>query len=468
VVIPPNNHKSKSAYPGGYVKDPKIGKHDWVVSFDLNSLYPNLIVQYNMSPETLAPKVHTNSVEHYMNTAPNENVYAVAANGSTFKKDKQGILPNIIVNYYAERKSIKNQMIEAERIQQKNPTAENERQIGQLHNRQMTIKILLNSLYGALGNKYFRYFDQNVAEAITLSGQLAIKWAERTINTEMNKILKTEGEDYVLAIDTDSLYVNFGSFIDALKPEDPVKALDKICADHFVPLFEKSYADMFTHMNGYDNRMVMDREVIASSGIWQAKKRYILNVHNSEGVQYAVPKLKIMGIEAVRSSTPMVVRTKFKELYKILVEGTEQETQKYINNFRKEFNSLPAEDISFPRGVSELTKWKDKKTIYKKGTPIHVRAALMFNHNIEKNDLQKKHELIKNGEKIKFVYLALPNPIKENVIAYADYLPPELKLQDYIDYKKQFEKTFLDPLEPILEAIGWSSKEKNTLDDIFG
>jgi len=233
-------------------------------------------------------------------------------------------------------------------------------------------------------------------------------------------------------------------------------------------LFEKSYADMFTHMNGYDNRMVMDREVIASTGIWQAKKRYILNVHNSEGVQYAEPKLKIMGIEAVRSSTPMVVRTKFKELYKILVEGTEQETQKYINNFRNEFNSLPPEDVSFPRGVSELTKWEDNKTIYKKGTPIHVRAALMFNHNIEKNNLQKKHELIKNGEKIKFVYLSLPNPIKENVIAYADYLPPELKLNDYIDYKKQFEKTFLDPLEPILEAIGWSSKERNTLDDIFG
>jgi DNA polymerase elongation subunit (family B) len=468
IVIPPNIRKTKSAYPGGYVKDPKIGKHNWVVSFDLNSLYPNLIVQYNMSPETLAHKQLASGVDHYMDNATNEDRYAVAANGSTFKKQEQGILPKIIVNYYAERKAVKNQMIEAERIQQKNPTAENQRLIGQLHNKQMTIKILLNSLYGALGNQYFRYFDQNVAEGITLSGQLAIKWAERTINTEMNKILKTDGEDYVLAIDTDSLYVDFGKFVETLKPEDPVKALDKICSDHFVPLFEKSYAQMFDHMNAYDNRMVMDREVIASSGIWQAKKRYILNVHNSEGVQYAEPKLKIMGIEAVRSSTPMVVREKFKEIYKILVEGTERETQVYINNFRKEFNELPAESISFPRGVSELTKWIDKKSIYKKGTPIHVRASLLYNHHMEKNGLLKQHDVIKNGEKIKFMYLTLPNPTKENVIAFADYLPPDLQLNDYIDYKTQFAKTFLDPLEPILEAIGWSSKERNTLDDIFG
>ncbi len=468
IVIPPNIRKTKSAYPGGYVKDPKIGKHNWVVSFDLNSLYPNLIVQYNMSPETLAHKQLASGVDHYMDNATNEDRYAVAANGSTFKKQEQGILPKIIVNYYAERKAVKNQMIEAERIQQKNPTAENQRLIGQLHNKQMTIKILLNSLYGALGNQYFRYFDQSVAEGITLSGQLAIKWAERTINTEMNKILKTDGEDYVLAIDTDSLYVDFGKFVETLKPEDPVKALDKICSDHFVPLFEKSYAQMFDHMNAYDNRMVMDREVIASSGIWQAKKRYILNVHNSEGVQYAEPKLKIMGIEAVRSSTPMVVREKFKEIYKILVEGTERETQAYINNFRKEFNELPAESISFPRGVSELTKWIDKKSIYKKGTPIHVRASLLYNHHMEKNGLLKQHDVIKNGEKIKFMYLTLPNPTKENVIAFADYLPPDLQLNDYIDYKTQFAKTFLDPLEPILEAIGWSSKERNTLDDIFG
>ena len=468
IVIPPNIRKTKSSYPGGYVKDPKIGKHNWVVSFDLNSLYPNLIVQYNMSPETLAHKQLASGVDHYMDNATNEDKYAVAANGSTFKKQEQGILPKIIVNYYAERKAVKNQMIEAERIQQKNPTAENQRLIGQLHNKQMTIKILLNSLYGALGNQYFRYFDQSVAEGITLSGQLAIKWAERTINTEMNKILKTDGEDYVLAIDTDSLYVDFGKFVETLKPEDPVKALDKICSDHFVPLFEKSYAQMFDHMNAYDNRMVMDREVIASSGIWQAKKRYILNVHNSEGVQYAEPKLKIMGIEAVRSSTPMVVREKFKEIYKILVEGTERETQVYINNFRKEFNELPAESISFPRGVSELTKWMDKKSIYKKGTPIHVRASLLYNHHMEKNGLLKQHDVIKNGEKIKFMYLTLPNPTKENVIAFADYLPPDLQLNDYIDYKTQFAKTFLDPLEPILEAIGWSSKERNTLDDIFG
>ena len=247
-----------------------------------------------------------------------------------------------------------------------------------------------------------------------------------------------------------------------------VKALDTFCSERLEPYIAKVYKELGDYMNVSENKMVMKREAIADRGIWTAKKRYILNVHNSEGVRYAEPKLKIMGIEAVRSSTPTVVREKFKEIYKILVEGTERETQAYINNFRKVFNELPPEDVSFPRGVSSLTDWEDQKAIYKKGTPIHVRGSLLYNYHLEKNNLLKKHELIKNGEKIKFLYLALPNPIKENVVAFVDYLPPELKLNDYIDYKKQFEKTFLDPLEPILEAIGWSSKERNTLDDIFG
>jgi DNA polymerase elongation subunit (family B) len=453
IAPPPNVEKFKGPYPGGYVKDPHVGSHDWVVSFDLNSLYPNLIVQYNMSPETLLKS--------------DQGDVCIAANGAAFTKKFQGMLPRIIINYSNERKAIKKDMLAAMQANQNNPSSDTEREINRLENRQMAIKILLNSLYGALGNKYFRYFDQSVAEAITTSGQLAILTAETAMNTEMNKILKSD-KDYVIAIDTDSLYVNFGPLVDKLKPKDIVKTLDTVCNDHFTKALNKAYDELATKTNAYTNRMIMEREVIADRGIWTAKKRYILNVHNSEGVQYAEPKLKIMGIEAIKSSTPEVCRDKFKEIFKMIVTDTEENTQNFIKAFKTEFKSLPPENVSFPRGVTKLAEFSDRKTIYKKATPIHVRGSLLYNKAIKEAGLTKKHELIRQGEKIKFCYLKLPNMIKENVIAFPQYLPPELKLHMYVDYDMQFNKTFISPLEDIFDAIGWSIEPRFNLEDIFG
>ena len=467
IAIPPAIEKNKMEYPGGFVKEPQVGMHEWVCSFDLNSLYPNLIVQYNMSPETIIGVTEKGGVDYYLNDQTTCSTYATAANGCTFNCEKQGIIPQIIVQYYDERKSVKNMMIAAMKKYEVEKTFELEKEINQLENRQMAIKILLNSLYGALGNTYFRYFDMRIAEAITLSGQLAILWAERTMNKEMNNILKTNDKDYVIAIDTDSLYVNMGNIVKHFEPKNPTAFLDKICQDHFEPALEKSYAKMASNMNAYDNRMVMAREAIADRGIWTAKKRYILNVHNNEGVQYAVPKLKIMGIEAIKSSTPEVVRDKFKKIFQVIISGDEQATQKFISDFRDEFKSLPPEKVSFPRGTSDLSKWSDKKLVYGKGTPIHVRGALLYNHHIKDKALLKKYVTIKNGEKVKFCYLRMPNPIRENVVSFPDYLPNELQLHNYIDYEMQFNKTFLDPLEPILNAVGWSSSEQMTLEDFF-
>jgi len=468
VALPPNRHPEKPDYPGGYVKDPMIGKHDWVVSFDLNSLYPNIIVQWNMSPETLIGQNEPHGVGYYMNLQnPVESEYSVAANGSIYSREHQGILPKIIEAYYEERTHIKQEMLAAQQSYEKTKTVELERQINQLENRQMAIKILLNSLYGAIGNKHFRYFDIRIAEGITLSGQLAIQWAERAINKELNKILQTDDVDYVIAIDTDSLYINFGPFIDKLKPADPVKALDKICGDHFEKILAEAYQKLADNTNAYKNRMVMAREAIADKAIWTAKKRYILNVHNNEGVQYAEPKLKIMGIEAIKSSTPEVVRDRFREIFQVLINGTEENTQKYIADFKQAFKNLPPEKVAFPRGVSNITDWADRKDIYRKGTPIHVRGSLLYNNELKKSGLDSRMQAIQNGEKIKFTYLKMPNSIGENVIAFPDYLPPEFKLEKYVDYDLQFQKTFIAPLELILTAIGWSAEPRASLEDFF-
>lgn len=470
VAVPPKVEKPKTPYPGGYVKEPQVGSHDWVTSFDLNSLYPNIIVQYNMSPETVMDGFVNNvSVDKFLDGSAtmSEDGYSVAPTGVRFTHAREGVIPTIIKKYYAERRLVKNEMLRLEQENQNNPTKELEYKITSLNNQQMAIKILMNSLYGALGNKYFRYFDQRVAESITLAGQLAIKWAERAVNDEMQKILKTD-EDYVVAIDTDSVYIRMGALVDQFNPKDPVKFLDKICADHFEKVLVKSYDSMAKVTGAYDNRMEMGREVIASRGIWTAKKRYILNVHNNEGVQYKTPKLKMMGIEAIKSSTPQVVRNAFKETFGVIINSDETATQAHIADFKKAFKKMPPEDISFPRGVTNITKWHNTKTVYSKGTPIHVRGALLFNKQVKKQGLGKRFELVKNGDKIKFCYLKRPNPLQENVVSYPLNIPKELGLHKYIDYDMMFTKSFLDPIQVILDAVGWDAEPVASLEDFFG
>ena len=471
IAVPPSVRKHKESYPGGYVKEPKVGMTEWVTSFDLNSLYPNLIVQYNMSPETLVSggdDFTASGVEHYLNNPIREDVrerdLSVAVNGSMYRKDVRGVLPTIIIGLYDERRGIKNEMLSLKSEYEKKKSPEMLREINRLENTQQAVKILLNSLYGALGNQYFRYFDMRIAEGITLSGQLSIKWAEKAMNKALNTILKSDDEDYVVAIDTDSVYIRMGDLVEKFAPKNPVKFLDKICSEHFEKVLENSYNEMAEVTGAYENRMVMEREVIADRGIWMAKKRYILNVHNSEGVQYAEPKLKVMGIEAVKSSTPQVVRDKFKKAYSIMLNSTEVDQQE-IETFRNHFKSLPPHEIAFPRGVTNLTQYMDNLKIYKKGTPIHVRGALLFNKLMKEKKLSM--EEIKNGSKVKFCYMKMPNPLMENIISFPQFLPKEFDLDSHIDYDMQFNKTFKDPLKLVSDAINWELEYINSLEGFF-
>ena len=478
IVIPPKNKSQKNEkYAGAYVKEPVPGKYDWVVNFDLNSLYPHLIMQYNISPETLVDERHpTVNVEKILNknlTFEMYKDYSVCANGAMFRKDIRGFLPELMEKMYQDRVIFKKKMIEAKKEYEKTKNKELVKEIARCNNIQMAKKISLNSAYGAIGNQYFRYYKLENAEAITLSGQVSIRWIEGKMNTYLNKLLKTENVDYVIASDTDSIYLNMGPLVETVykgrekTTESIVSFLDKVASMELEKYIESSYQELATYVNAYDQKMQMKRENIADRGIWTAKKRYILNVWDSEGVRYEEPKLKMMGIEAVKSSTPAPCRKMIKDALKLMMSGTEDEVIDFIENARKKFKSLPPEQISFPRSASDVVKYQSSSDIYVKGTPIHVRGALLFNHYIKQNKLTNKYSLIQNGEKIKFIYLKKPNTIHENIISFIQEFPKELNLDKYIDYDLQFEKAFLEPLKIILDAIGWKVEKTVNLESFF-
>ena len=478
IVIPPKDTSDKNdKYAGAYVKEPIPGKYDWVVSFDLNSLYPHLIMQYNISPETLLETRHPSvTVDKILGEELTFELYkdsAVCANGAQYRKDIKGFLPELMEKMYAERVVFKKRMLQAKQQYEKTPTKTLEKEIARCNNIQMAKKISLNSAYGAIGNQYFRYYKLANAEAITLSGQVSIRWIENKMNGYLNKLLRTEDIDYVIASDTDSIYINFGPLVDKFfnnKLDDKAKIvslLDQVCQDKLEPFIDKSYQELANYVNAYDQKMFMKRENIADRGIWTAKKRYILNVWDSEGVRYEEPKLKMMGIEAVKSSTPAPCRRMIKDALHLMMSGTEEDVIKFIDDSRVQFKKLPPEDIAFPRTVSNVNKHKSTSTIYAKGTPIHARGALLYNHYIKNKKLDNKYSLINNGEKIKFCYLKKPNWIHENVISFISDFPRELDLDKHIDYELQFEKAFVEPVKVILDAIGWNVEKVVNLELFF-
>ena len=507
IVIPQKttSHKSEK-YEGAYVKDPQVGMHEWVMSFDLNSLYPHLIMQYNISPETLVSqdKVKNMSVDKLLNKEVDTSILKNATltpNGALFKTTKKGFLPEIMESMYNDRVKYKNLLLKAKQDYENTKDKKLLKDISRYHNIQMAKKISLNSAYGAIGNEHFRYYDVLVAEAITTSGQLSIRWIEKSLNDYLNKILETKDYDYVLASDTDSVYITFDRLVSnsfrqrdileknkcLLSKERVVSFLDRVAREKIEPFIDKSYSDLASYINAYDQKMQMKREVIADKGIWTAKKRYILNAYDVEGVRYKHPQLKIMGIEAVKSSTPAPCRQKIKDALKIIMSGDEKMLNTFIREFREEFMSLPPEEIAYPRSVNGVRKYTGQgesmidlesgeqhmvlKNMFKSRAPIHVKGAILYNHLVEKNNLDNKYPYIQEGDKIKFLHLTEPNVYQSSAISFITDLPKELDFHDKIDYNMQYEKSFIEPLKFITDKILWKIDQtygtQGTLEDFF-
>ena len=492
IVIPMKKAGDKNdQFAGAYVKEPVVGMHKWVMSFDLDSLYPHLIMQYNISPETLTKNTVRGiiNVDGILDENPKcMNVLSqltakdlsVASNGTTYKRDKQGFLPQLMETLYQERKEYKKKMLECKaklkQLPDDAPLSERnklKKDIAKYHNFQLARKIQLNSAFGAIGNQYFRYYNIDMAEAITISGQLSIRWIEKHLNAYMNQAVGTVDENYVIASDTDSIYLRMDTLVSKVLPNETnidkiikflISASDKVIE----PFIDKKYQSLCGIMNAYEQKMHMKREAIADKGIWTAKKRYMLNVLVGEdGVVLKKPEQKIMGIETARSSTPEIVRNALANCIEIILNETEDKLIKYTDEFQNKFNKSQIEDIAFPRGCNGMEKYADPTHIYRKSTPIAVKGSLLYNHYIRKNNLQKKYSLIKDGEKIKFVYLKEPNPFGAGVASFPCKLPNEFDLDRFVDFNKQFDVSFVEPLQTILNAIGWKLRKEQTLESLF-
>ena len=463
-----NVSSDSGGIPGGFVKEPKVGKHGWCLSFDLASLYPHLIMQYNISPETLDKEFllwptapDEEKIRRFLNEDElnKEEGYSYTPSGYRFTNKLEGVVPRLMKKMYNDRKAFKKQMLKKQKAGE-DSTIENLKQY--------VLKILLNSGYGALTNKYLRWFDLRLGSSITLSGQYIIQLAEKTINEWMNKVLETEGKDYIIAIDTDSNYVNFQPFVDKyLSDKDHdviVDYLDKVAEKKVQEVLERAFLRSKDYTGAFMQKMVMEREAIASTAFWTAKKRYAMRYHDMEGIRKTATK--IQGLEAIRSSTPIVCRKPLLELIDIILMQDEECVRRYIKDFKNQFMQMSPKDIAMPRTVNNLRKYTQSDG-FMKSTPPHVRGAIQFNRLLKEHDLTNTWESMKEGEKGKFVYLKIPNNTNSDVLSFVVDIPEEFDVEKYIDMEKMFEKTILAPVEAILDPLKWSIEKKMTLDDFF-
>ena len=480
-VIIPNKTTKRVAriFEGAYVKEPRSGHYEWVVSFDATSLYPSIIMQYNMSPEMFEydmTKRRNTNVEgllkkEYTLDSLRDEEYCMTANGYCYRTNKLGFFPEIVERMFQERQDYKKQMILAQKEYEstKNPAVLKD--ISRFNNFQMARKIQLNSLFGAYGSEYFRYYDDRVAEGITMTGQYIIRHVGNALNAYLNTVCGTTDFDFSFYSDTDSCYVTLDPLVKKYYAELPkdkiIDIIDTICKTKIQEVLDEVCQDIAQYTNAFQQKITFKREAIADKGLWVSKKRYALNVYDNEGVRYATPKLKVMGLEIVRSSTPSAIRDALKDAVKICLDGKESTLHSFIQEMRTKFFTLSPEDIAFPRSVNGLEKYAHATEIYTKGTPMHVRASLLYNKMIVEKQITQKYEKIEEGNKIKFLYLNERNPLRQNCMAFMSKLPKEFELHRFVDYDMMFQKTFIEPLQSIIEGLNWTTEPQSSLDSLF-
>lgn len=528
IIIPINtkNNDKDSKYAGAYVKDPLSGLYEYVVSTDLTSLYPHIMMQHYISPDNLVDAQEINDrikyltnylngdidakfssvsrikwksvdvmssaeIQHQLNLAKrlqklsssitvdkvlnqqsidteclNELNVTMTPNGSIYTKDHVGFLAEILLIMFNKRKQYKDKMKEYKKQYESTQDESLKRLISTYSIKEQSVKVCLNSCYGATGNQHFRFYDIRNAEAVTFTGQLAIRWIEKKFNEYFNHILKTENVDYVIYMDTDSCFLNMKPVVDkCFENKMPTKLevvdfLDKLFSTSIQTYLDDSYTELSTILSAPQNKLHMKREKICDKVVFLARKKYIANVWDNEGIRYHEPDITMTGVEAIRSSTPGYCRTKLKEAIELIMSASESDMIKFIKKTKAEFFNLSPEEVAFPKSVNEIDKYSNPKTLYSKGCPIQVRSAILYNHYVNKHKLDRKYSIIKNGEKIKFVYLKEPNIIHEDVIGFIQTLPPEFGLHKYVDYETQYQKTFLSPLKSILDVIGWDTEKR--------
>lgn len=475
-IIPPKAHSSKTEMiEGAYVKEPILGKHEWIMSFDLASLYPSLIRQFNMGMDThlkdhnfdLSNVNVSNLLDQNFNTDfLLENELVLTPNGQLFSKDTKSFLSVLMEDLYIKRKNWKKQMLQAENQLEhveKNSEEYNtlNREVSKFTAFQMAAKILLNSGYGATSNQYFRYYRDEIAEAITTSGKLIIKYAEKSFNEYLQKIMG-DTKDRVVALDTDSNYLVLDDLVkkgipDETDPNKIVDFLDRIGRKKLEPFISAKFQELHDYLNCAQQLMIMEREAIADAAIWTAKKRYFMRVWDNEGVRYTVPKMKIKGMEAIKSSTPEICRNQMKHIFGQMLEHSEDVVLDQIEEFKKKWFTLPAHEIAFPSSINDLSKYDNDEQFVPKGTPIHARGSLIHNWSLDK--CSGKVDRIRNGDKIKYIYLNEPNTLRSYVVSFKGFLPKEFKADEYIDYETMFKKAFIKPLESVLGQINWNTEK---------
>lgn len=519
-------YQGDTSFAGGFVRDVTPGKRRWVVSCDLNSLYPHLIQQYNLGTETLIepedlPAEIRNMPYFTMDDLVNKRVdlsvlkkynICMTANRQFFRRDKTSIFNTKTREIYNQRKDVKKEMlrikqmkVDLEALMEKHGTPDQEaaldefkRIIKSKDNLQHSLKILMNSLFGALGNKYFKeYFDIRVAEGITLSGQLSVIWVARKLDEYFNKLFKLgnvrykvthvskpkpattlevlEGTNFAFYQDTDSCYLDMSMLVDKMftkeqqenEVEKIVNFLDKLFNEKIEPFINSAYEELAEYMNAFEQRMFMKREVIATAAIWAAKKRYTMLVADSEGVRYW-PNMdhKTTGLDAVKASYPRLCRDWMMEGYLIALKGTEDEIHTLVSEKREEYKKLAVAKIATPTGVNGLEKYIDANTVYVKGTPKQVKASLWHNHLIRKKGITGI-PFIQSGDKILHVELKTPNPVGTDVIGFQGTLPEEFGLTKYVDYDSGFDKNFIDPLNNLIGVLNWNPEKVASASDWF-